>query len=199
MGWTGIIATHYKNGRIDRKAECDDYFEDGLNKGHYKILKSAMVSTVYYAAVKNLTEFRGKMENGERVYEPVDDGAVFAVVFLTTVKGCWFYYKDMSEDMGPCEDKCPASILNLLPETTNEYALDWRQRCRNNIVASKSPNALRNLPVGSVISFTLNGKDYRARKKAPNCQFKKTWWYVLDEHTYIPSHRIPKNYVVEAA
>ena len=32
MGWTGCHATHYKrNGDIDRKAECDGYFLEGLN------------------------------------------------------------------------------------------------------------------------------------------------------------------------
>lgn len=196
MGWTGIIATHFKNGCIDRKAECDAYFEEGLNKGHYKILKSTMVSTVYYAAVKNLTEFRGKIVNGERVYEPVEDGTVFGVVFLTRVDKYWFYYKDMTEDMGPGDAKCPASILDLLSETTDEYALEWRRRCRDNIAAYKNQNALHNLPIGTIIKFNLNGKEYRVEKKAPNLQFKRVWWLVLDTQTYILSRHIPKDYVI---
>ena len=36
----------------------------------------------------------------------------------------------MSEDMGPCESECPLAILDLLTPTTDEYALDWRKRCR---------------------------------------------------------------------
>ena len=28
MGWTSYAATHYKNGKIDRKAECDNIFND---------------------------------------------------------------------------------------------------------------------------------------------------------------------------
>ena len=39
--------------------------------------------------------------------------------------------------MGPCEDDCPARILDMLTPTDNENALDWRSRCRAN-------NALRN-------------------------------------------------------
>lgn len=44
-----------------------------------------------------------------------------------------FGYKDLNECMGPCEDGCPAHILDLLSPTDNEYALGWRQRCRANL------------------------------------------------------------------
>ena len=55
MGWTSYHATYYKrNGSIDRKAECDAYFLEGLNRGHYEVLKSAVVGSVCYAAVRNL-------------------------------------------------------------------------------------------------------------------------------------------------
>ena len=48
MGWTSYHATHYsKTGTIDRKAECDGYFMEGLNRGHYRVEKSAMVGSVY--------------------------------------------------------------------------------------------------------------------------------------------------------
>src|SRR3546814_10831371 len=40
----------------------------------------------------------------------------------------------MSENMGPCEADCPAAILELLSPTDHEYALDWRARCRANLV-----------------------------------------------------------------
>ena len=29
MGWASYRAEYYKNGKIDRKAECDAYFLDG--------------------------------------------------------------------------------------------------------------------------------------------------------------------------
>ena len=38
MGWTWYRATHYfKNGGIDRRAECDAYFMEGLNRGYTEI------------------------------------------------------------------------------------------------------------------------------------------------------------------
>ena len=65
MGWTSYEATYFKkNGDIDRKAECDAYFMRD-NAGHYKVLKSSMKGTVYYAAVTTLTKYIGKDENGK--------------------------------------------------------------------------------------------------------------------------------------
>lgn len=40
MGWTSYHATYYKNGKVDRKAECDAYFMEGLNTGWYRVIKS---------------------------------------------------------------------------------------------------------------------------------------------------------------
>lgn len=45
MGWTGYFATHYKNGKIDKKAELDEMFSR-----NQKILKSQMVGSTYFAA-----------------------------------------------------------------------------------------------------------------------------------------------------
>ena len=64
MGWTSYHAEHYKNGKIDRKAECDAYFLEGLNRGHFDVLKSSMVGSTYYAAIKPLKKSGGKDENG---------------------------------------------------------------------------------------------------------------------------------------
>lgn len=46
MGWTSYHASFYKNGKIDRKAECDSIMNCDMvgNKGRYEVLKSAMVS-----------------------------------------------------------------------------------------------------------------------------------------------------------
>lgn len=116
MGWTGIQATYHKiNGQVDRKAECD-----AINKNwpEHTILKSSMVGTTYYAAIKNT--HNGKNE-------------VYAIIYLTKVSTHNYYqeflYKDMSEDMGPCETKCPLAILKLLTPTEDKIALEWRRRC----------------------------------------------------------------------
>ena len=156
MGWTSYEATYFKkNGDIDRKAECDAYFMRD-NAGHYKVLKSSMKGTVYYAAVTTLTKYIGKDENGKSMYEsiPEDKQEVWAAVFLTrTEEGQYFHYKDQDETAGPCEDHCPKCILDLLSNTDHELALDWRKRCRKNIQKSNKLSKLDRLKNGSVIRF----------------------------------------------
>lgn len=74
-----------------------------------------------------------------------------------------FGYKDMSEDMGPCEAACPERILKLLSPIEEwltshkeergedgpfEWAQNWRQRCWERIEKRK-----RKLKVRDVILF----------------------------------------------
>lgn len=61
MGWTSYHADYYKNGTVDRKSECDSYWEEGLNRGYFKIEKSVMKGSVYYAAI---TPLQRKTEEG---------------------------------------------------------------------------------------------------------------------------------------
>lgn len=164
MGWTSYHAEHYKNGKIDRKAECDAYFLEGLNRGYYDVLKSSMVGSTYYAAVKPLKKYGGKDENGNTIAIdiPVEEQRVFAVVFLTSTDRKDYFdfsYKDMSEDMGPYQCDCPKSILDLLSPTDNENANEWRKICYQNHEEKKNKknntNSTSRLPVGSVIKVTM--------------------------------------------
>ena len=110
MGWTSYHATHYnKNGSVNRKAECDGYFLEGLNRGYYEVLKSAIVGRIYYAAVRPLLKASGDE------YEPIPENEriTFGVVMLTSTKTKDYYnfsYKIVTEDMGPAEYTCPESI-----------------------------------------------------------------------------------------
>ena len=164
MGWTSYHANYYKNtktGRtVDRKAECDAYWEEGLNRGHFKVLKSAMVGSVYYAAVQPLLTCTGKTEDGQDIYTTLEENEreTFGVVFLTSVDMKDYYnfsYKDMDETCGPYQCECPKRILDLLSPTANEYALDWRSRCYENIEAKKNPKSFANLPIGTKIEVTM--------------------------------------------
>lgn len=162
MGWTSYHAEHYKNGKIDRKAECDAYFLEGLNRGFYEVPKSAMVGSTYYAAVNPLKKSGGMDENGNCIYVdiPKEEQRVFAVVFLTStnMKDYFnFSYKDMDESVGPYECDCPKSILDLLSQTDNEYANEWRKACYERHANKKKSktNSISRLPVGSVIKVTM--------------------------------------------
>lgn len=203
MGWTSYHATHYKkNGTIDRKAECDAYFTEGLNTGFYRVVKSVLVGSVYYAAIEPLKRYGQKNADGERPIEdiPVKERKIWAFVFLTSVNRKDYFnfaYKDMDETMGPCEDACPASILDLLSPTDSEWATAWRNRCRANIESKKLPTALKNLPVGAIIRFVSHdGKQIEALKHRPAYQFKRPFWYISEDGLYISAKHIPKNYEV---
>ena len=91
MGWTEYRANHFCNGVIDRKKECDDYFEAGLNHDHYKVVKSRMVGSTYYGAVTALKRpIRDEKDdmvkdiNGHYIYEniPKNERTVFGIVML---------------------------------------------------------------------------------------------------------------------
>lgn len=209
MGWTGIFPTHYTLRGINRKAECDAYFMEGLNRGHYEVVASTMVGSTYYAAVKQLK--RAIRDDEEKVivsplgncfYEdiPPHEQETFAAVILTQVEKGMFYYKEMSEACGPAKSECPASILKKLSPTDNEWANEWRARCwarANKLAAARKQHTdLHSLPIGSVIRFEWNGEDKWLQKCAPNHQFKTAWWKVDGEYKYFSKKRIPDDYEV---
>lgn len=199
MGWTWYHANHYKsNGSIDRKAECDAYFMEGLNAGHFEVLKSTMVGSVYYAAVRHLKRCTGKDESGKNIYEDIHDAPVWAAVFLTSTNSRDYYnfgYKDMEEDVGPGPADCPLSILRLLSPTDSKWAQEWRDRCK----AKAEQPKLSALPIGTQIEFQCGDKIIACVKHAPAFQFSRPFWYNPANNTYIPARRIPSNYkIVEA-
>lgn len=174
---------------------------EGLNRGHYNVKKSTMHGSVYYAAVENLVRYAGRDENGEAIYEsvPENERKTWAAVFLTSVDSRDYFnfsYKDMDESMGPCECDCPLSILNMLSPTEDEWALAWRQRCREK---AQDKNTLGKLPVGSIIEYEWQGKKQQAVKRDPAYQFKTPWWGIVGTSYYIKKNHIPKSYRVVSA
>lgn len=180
MGWTSYHATHYKKGKIDRKAECDAYFLEGLNRGYYDVLKSSMVGSTYYAAIKPLKKYGGKDENGNTIALdiPKEEQKVFAVVFLTSTNMKDYYnfaYKDMDESCGPCHCDCPKGILDLLTPTESEYAKEWRKVCYENLEAKKNSNSFGKLPVGTVLKVVMpfDTKYFKKGQEVKLCKCKK--------------------------
>lgn len=174
MGWTSYPATFHKgNGIVDRKAECDYVIN---TESRYAVVKSAMVGSVYYAAVKT-----------------VDSDEVWAAVFLTSVDGNEFFYKDMEETVLPYEHKCPMSILNLLTPTDNQCANTWRKNCIEYHKKVNSPKAFKNLkegqkvlwsaPNGKLRGFHKGNKVVMTKTKVNGC--KRCVWLLDNMHQYI--------------
>lgn len=204
MGWISYRATHYtKTGQVDKKAECDARFEEGVAEGNCCILKSRMIGNTYYAAIKQLKAYRGEDENGKSIYEDltIPEQEVYAVVILTSVDNneyCNFAYKLIDETMGPFETKCPISILTLLTPTNNKYALEWRERCSKNANKEKK---LKALSVGTKIRISNRGRkgDKQTivlQKMQPAYSFKTPWWKVMGENAYCNYSDIPIDFEV---
>lgn len=201
MGWTSYhVEPTYKNGKpfIDRKAECDNLFNsDAISWktneiiGKYEVLKSYMVGSTYYAAVKK-TIFATETKP--------EDIKVFAAVTQTNVNNKDYHnfaYKDMDETCGPCQCNCPKGILDLLTPTDSEYANEWRKRCYENLKKKQDPNALGNLTIGSVIKYQdYNGEEKTLYKHPAGYQFKRPFWMLADGSGYIPQKYIRNNYVI---
>lgn len=106
MGWTA--------GRLDgtftaRAAIAFDLGDELASR----IVATARYGSVIYAAIRSS-----------------DGREIFGLVLLTERHGGILYTKPVAEDMGPREDGCPAKILDLLTEPSNDSARDWRKRCR---------------------------------------------------------------------
>lgn len=206
MGWTSYHATYYtKQGRVDRKRECDAYWLEGLNAGHFSVVKSSMVGATYYAAIKPLLRRTGHNDEFEPI--PEEEQEVYAVIFLTTTDQRDYYnfaYKDMDETMGPVAN-CPVSVLDCLSKTDNETAKAWRRACLENAEKTKryhrSRRKLRNLALLTWISFTADqnyangkipaGKTITLQKR---CRGSKTYW--TDGCYRWPSKFIPADFTV---
>lgn len=145
MGWLEYHAEHYKNGKVDRKAEMDSKYNWEDESRKVEVLKSSMVGSTYYAAVKSFNKTNG--------YE-----CVTAAICLTSTNNKDYYnfaYKGMDESCGPYKYDCPKGILDLLTPTESEFAKEWRKACYENLAKKKNPNSLGRLPVGSKIKYTL--------------------------------------------
>lgn len=120
MGWTSFHVNTDWKGRVNRKEILDKIFTSKSKTCEWKVEKSIVVGTTYYCAIK-----RTILDTGERL--------IFGMVVLTHIdNNCYdnFSYKDMEESMGPYQYDCPMSILNLLDDTDDDYALEWREKCQ---------------------------------------------------------------------
>ena len=203
MGWTSYHVEPTYNPKakkytVDRKVECDRLFNqdmvtynDNTIIGKFEVLKSCMVGSTYYAAVKR-TKFATETNPAESY--------VFAAIVLTSVDSKDYFnfsYKDMDETVGPYQYGCPKSILDLLSPTDNEYAKKWRERCYEVLKEKKNPNTLGNLPVGSEIKYiNHNGEEVVLFKHPAAYQFKRPFWMCMDRNAYISPKHIPSNYEI---
>ena len=184
MGWTSypISWCAQKGGKVDRKAEVDKVYSGENEARRWTVMKSTMVGSTWYGAVKV-----EKKESGE--------SHVFGGVCLTSVERGEFWYKDMDETVGPCQCDCPKSILKMLSPTESEWANKWRERCAENYERNHGGNSLSKLPIGTVIEVVLSGDKIRLTKHCPAYQFKTAFW-MTEDGRYLSKKRIPREFRV---
>lgn len=181
MGWTSYMATNYKNGKINVKAEMDKIYTWSNEKQVCKVLKSSMVGRIYYGAIE-ITK-----ENSREVV------AAIAITSTSCSDGMNFGYKGMDESMIPCYYDCPKGIMELLTPTDNAESNEWRKR----VEEKRNKPSIGKLPIGSVIRYKLyNGTEITLKKCAPAYQFKTPWWYNEDNGTYVSKRNIPTDFEV---
>lgn len=105
MGWTGIPG--FYGGTKEKIEEVTRGFTNT------EVLKVRKVGSTIYSAMHNK-----------------DTDEVWCLVTLTAMDKGEFLYKSMSDKCGPGVVDCPVSILDLLTETDNEYANQWREKAR---------------------------------------------------------------------
>jgi hypothetical protein len=143
MGWLYMQSL---KGHSGPRQYLDAQFTFERPEATSKVLRSALVGMrVYYAAVEQI-----RIASGER--------EVFALICLVRYnprdrEGYIFGYKDLTEQMGPCESECPTSILDLLTPTDAPYARQWRARCLESAAARRARAAKPSPRAGQVIVF----------------------------------------------
>ncbi len=77
--------------------------------------------------------FEGKNLYGQKAFyvalKKIEDGKVFACVYLTRRKNGSIAVKVIGESSGPGQIEAPASFIELLSPTDNEWASEWRANC----------------------------------------------------------------------
>jgi hypothetical protein len=135
MGWTAGTLEGPFTARAAIAFDLGEEFAD-------RVIETARYGTIIYAAVRS-----------------ADDREVFGLVLLAERQNGILFTKPISEDMGPAEDGCPARILDLLSEPSNEHARDWRRRCRERL-ARPRPRKSQTVVFAEPLAF-LDGAEHR--------------------------------------
>ncbi len=153
MGWTGVSVWELpvnKNGKYDVKSYIDNIMSYEGTGRTWNVVKSVMVGSTWYGAVSCTDKERNRTN-------------VFAEVVLTSINKNEFWYKEMSENMGPFKYDCPASILEILSFTDNKYALEWREKCKDTAKYKKFRSnwwkTAKDKTKVSYIKYTFEGKN----------------------------------------
>lgn len=176
MGSTGL---HRAPGMTDREFFEQEFPITLRERGRILACASKPAggewNRVFYAAVQNYET---------AAYKPGRTWCLVVLMHNTRNPHAWpnFFYKEMSDESGPAEDTCPAKILDLLAPTDNEYAIEWRARCRKNLERRAAATKVKS---GNIIEFAqplsfTHGYGEVGRFRVIKCG-RTTYFDALDE------------------
>lgn len=125
MGWTGLYTDRPAKEIIVKELT----FDDGKGNAGRVVAIATKLNVSYVAWQRTYAAGTESMYSGKTF--------TIGMVVLHHRKQGEFVYKEISEDMGPCERQCPAAILDLLSPVEEfaqgecaEWANKWRADCR---------------------------------------------------------------------
>lgn len=147
-----------------------------------------------YTCLETAIKFKEAYAAVEVIYKKTGKRQVFAATFMLNYTRDYHYnfgYKSMTEDMGPGISNCPKKILDLLTEPENEWAQQWRERCRKKL--NRRP-----VKIGDTINFVepimLAGGNSATMFKKIRYGRKRNIFECVDLHRQLV--RLPK-YILE--
>lgn len=139
-------------GPADSGASVDRVWAGGQLQGPF----TARAAIEFELGAEFLARVIDTVRYGTVIYAAVrshDEKEIFGLVLLAERRGGILYTKPISEDMGPAEDRCPARILDLLTEPSNDYAREWRERCRARLARAR-PRKGQTVTFAKALTFT---------------------------------------------
>jgi len=195
MGWTYT--------RREPHQKHIDFFRTEFDGPHHQLLDiSGTLGTLYGAM---------------RVSRPEQEPFVIGLVVLTNWRhGDRLYnfgWKDMSEEMGPCEARAPRRILDLLTPLdemerrgifTDGSARNWRTRCEENLARRSRLRLKKGMIIRTphLIRFT-DGQEHDTFEITEPRRLRATATYDVEEggQTFTFSHHVyfgNRNPILEA-
>jgi len=167
MGWTGMNPPYHG----DKKKWIEDQFNSGLSWVSDLTIKGNTAYGIYWWK---------DAETNNTKHE--------AIVFLLSCRKDEWAFKEMGESVMPYYFNAPKKLLDKLDqlgEPFNDYAKQWRERCRANLSTKHEA-----IPIGALIKFKreLNFGSFKDDTFTLAKEGRKTFFYTKD---YVKV-RIPK-------
>lgn len=174
--------TRTNSGEINL-LEYLDCYSNWHNVGrtvYSEVLKSAMHSREYYAAVRETN----KENNTVKVYAVIGKVEFLRKKNKRGSRYRYFSFTYFTEDFNPRWHNCPKSILKVLEEPNSDNARLWRQACLQTAEKKHDMFSVMNLPIGSIVEVMLKqGETYETQQfelKEEAFQFRRSWWCRID-------------------